>query len=54
MLKKINSTIYVGEGLYKENYKEWKETVEENRKETVEKNPSEKWMFDPFVGYIKR
>lgn len=54
MLNKINTTVYVGDGLYKEDLTEWKKAVEENAKETIEKEPNAKWMFDPFVGYIKR
>lgn len=54
MLNKINTTVYVGDGLYKEDLTKWNEAVKENAKETIEKEPNAKWMFDPFVGYIKK
>lgn len=53
-LNKINTTKYMGNGLYIKDYTEYHKAIKEDYEKTVKANPNKKYILDPFVGYIER
>lgn len=50
----INTTKYIGNGIYIKDYTEYNKAVRENFRNTVKANPDKRYIFDPFQGFIEK